>query len=120
MSRRDDLDQKVITDCFELLHMVEMGRSSMQELSEIFGTDGNKAESNYRQVERIKHRCIRAGIFLEFDPNTMRFRTEPNAKLKFLDRMLPRAKAAARIREAFGYSVEKICSAFAFAGSFDD
>ena len=108
MPRRNVLDQKVISDSYEFLHFVEQGKSSMQELLEIFGQPGNKAESDYRQVERIKQRCIKAGIFLEFDNINMRFRTERNAKLKYLDSMLPKLEEQSKRNYAFGFYVEKV------------
>lgn len=108
MPRKDTLNDKVISDCWEFLHQVEMGRSSMAELSEIFGIGKNKAESNYRQVERIKQRCMRAGVWLEFDTHTMRFRTERNAKFKYLDQVLPKLAEQRRQQTAFGFFAEKV------------
>lgn len=107
MPRKDVFNTKVIDDCYEFLHQVEQGRSSMSELSEVFGIGKNKPESNYRQVERIKQRCIRAGVWLEFDTQTMRFRTERNAKFKYADAVLPRMRERRRRHHAFGFSAEK-------------
>lgn len=104
----EGVSAKIVDDAYEFLHFVEVGRSSMQELSEIFSQSGNKAESDYRQVERIKQRCIRLGIHLEFDPITMRFKTERNAKLKYLDRVLPRLQERRREVRAFGFYAEKL------------
>jgi len=108
LPRKDVLNEKVVSDVYDLLHHIETGKSSMQELSEIFGIPGNKAESNYRQVERIKYRGQKAGISIEFEPDTMRFHTETNAKLKYLDKILPKLQRISRRVSAFGYYAEKI------------
>jgi len=51
----------------------------------VFGDPNNKRESNYRQVERIKQRCIQAGIEVGFNEYLSSFYTEHGAKIKFLD-----------------------------------
>ena len=84
--RKVDLtNEKVLSDCYEFLHMVELDRGTISELMDIFGTPGNKKESNYRQVERIKQRCILAGIKVTFDEMTSSFHTDYNSKLRLLD-----------------------------------
>lgn len=107
MLRKNHLQTKVIDDAYDFLHLIEMGKSSMADLSEAFRSQGNKTESDYRQVERIKQRCLRMGVLVEFDNHTMRFRTERNAKFKYLEAVLPRIRPKPWRREAFGFFVEK-------------
>ena len=78
------LNTKVVDDCFDFLHIVEIGKGTMENLVKIFGRSGNLYESNYRQVEIIKTRCIKAGIYIRFDDFKGKFETEANAKLKFM------------------------------------
>ena len=81
------LSERVITDCYEFLHLVEVGRGSLEDLIDVSGNDKNLYESNYRQVERIKHRCMLLGIHIEFNYELEKFVTERNAKLKLLDKV---------------------------------
>ena len=89
MSKTGDLSEflntKVVDDCYDFLHIVEIGKGTLEDLVLVFGGEENLYESNYRQVERIKTRCIRAGVRVSFNEHKGKFETEPNAKLKFLD-----------------------------------
>lgn len=99
---------KVICDCFEFLHQAEMGKATLENLSHILGLKGNKAESNYRQVERVKQRCIRAGIPVVFDDIHMKFRVPRNSKLDFLEKAIPRLEELRNRKHAFGFYAEKV------------
>ena len=81
----DLTNQKIVSDCYEFLHLVELGRGSLRDLVTVFGSPENQYESNYRQVERIKRRCQKLGIHVVYDEQLTRFRTESGAKLKLLD-----------------------------------
>lgn len=107
MPRRDSIDVKVVDDVYDMLHLIEMGHGTLQDLSEVLGLDGNKPESNYRQVERVKHRAIKAGIKVEFDDTTMRFTCEKNAKFKYLKSVLPKMLKSQRTVTYLGFYVDK-------------
>jgi hypothetical protein len=73
-----------------------MGRGSMEELMEVFGDVTNKAESNYRQVERIKRRCIELGINVTYDEVTAKFTVPLNSKFLLLEKAEKQLEEARR------------------------
>lgn len=65
--------------------MVELSHGSVEDLTAIFGNSSNKKESNYRQIERIRQRCVAIGIDIQFSEYTSTYSCPPNSKLILLE-----------------------------------
>lgn len=65
--------------------MAELGRATMSNLVDILGIKDNLEESNHRQIERIKTRCIEAGIEVTFNEFDGKFECPYLSKILFLD-----------------------------------
>jgi hypothetical protein len=78
------INPKVLSDCYDFLHLIELGKGHIHILMGLFGSEDNLKESNFRQVERIKTRCQNFGIKVQFDDISSKFVTESNAKLRLL------------------------------------
>lgn len=85
MGNVDFFNSKLVDDCYEFLHLIEMGKGTMDDLVLVFGNKKNLYESNYRQVERIKMRCLHAGVEVSFNQSTGKFETTPGSKFLFME-----------------------------------
>jgi len=76
---------KMITDCYEFLHLSEIGQGTMRNLVRILGSKKSQKESNHRQIERVKLRCIHTGIKVTFDIISKSFVAPLGSKYKLLE-----------------------------------
>jgi len=74
-------EAKLLIDCYEFLHLIEIGRDSIRDIVQVFGKKENLPESNLKQVDRLRARCIYLGIDVEFDRDTGKFSAKTGSKM---------------------------------------
>jgi len=81
------VNEKTLTDCYEFLHFAGVGGGSLTDMVRAIGIPTNLPESNYRQVERIKLRCIQLGFDVTSSSrsHTICYKAPILSKLKLLD-----------------------------------